>query len=151
MKEWFRNHKSFIKYLLISCFVTVVDIFLSRVGELLLFPAVFNKPTATVTANTIGVVAGFILQYILCANRVYQKKGTRIFIIFFGTFLGGLFLADGIIYFVRIILLKGNELLYVIHLISIQISLSFIIAKLASIIIPFFLMYFVRKKLIGQQ
>lgn len=115
-------------YFLISVFVTLVDIVVSRVSE---------RFVDVVIANTIGVVTGFVIQYFLCTKKVYAGSSVKTAVIFFITWLFGLGLANLIVYLVRVQLFDNREgLIY------------YLIGKGASIAIPFFITYFIRKKLI---
>lgn len=122
------KHKAFCWYFFISVLATVADVVVSRLCESLF---------SVVTANTIGVVAGFVLQYFLCTAKVYAGSTKKTAAIFFVTWLGALLLADGIVYVVRSIIFdNANGILY------------YLIGKGCSIAIPFFITYFIRKKLI---
>lgn len=125
LKEQFFLHKSFCVYFLISVFVTVLDVSTSRLCELF---------TEVVIANTIGVVVGFIVQYFLTSRHVYNSKDIIIFIKFLTTFLFGLLLANAIVYICRTWIFQDSETLF-----------AFLASKGLSIVIPFFLLYFVRK------
>ncbi len=150
ISDFFVNHKKFIIYFLISCFVTVLDISVSALGEKFIIPDIINNSTLVpVVSNAIGVVTGFIVQYFLCSKNVYNKNNMKAFLYFFLTFLVGLILAEGIIYVFRTVIFNNENLTYTI--LSFEISLSFLISKFVSIVIPFFVMYFLRKKLIGQE
>ena len=127
LKTTVKAHRSFIIYGLISVFVTVIDVAVSRLSEFAFDP---------VTANTMGVVTGFIVQYFLTARHVYNTKNLRSFAVFFGTFLIGLVLANGIVYVCRSYLFGGSDS-----------GMAFLVSKGASIVIPFFFTYFLRKKL----
>lgn len=128
IKKYITEHKSFVTYFLISVLVTVIDVIVSRISEIW-----FKE----VIANTIGVVVGFIIQYILCSHKVYKSKSIKTLVIFFVTWLLALGLADLIVYVVRELIFSGNDGM-----------IAFLTAKGASIVIPFFITYFVRKALI---
>ena len=128
INQWIKAHRSFVIYFLISVFVTLVDIVVSRVSE---------RFVDVVIANTIGVVTGFVIQYFLCTRKVYAGSSVKTAVIFFLTWLFGLGLANLIVYIVRIKIFDNREgLIY------------YLIGKGASIVIPFFILYFIRKKLI---
>ena len=77
------------------------------------------------------------MQYFLCTKKVYAGSSFRTMVIFFLTWLLGLGLAEGIIYVVRTLIFHDAEgMLY------------FLIGKGFSIVIPFFVTYFIRKMLI---
>lgn len=128
MKRILNRYKRIIIYGLISVFVTLVDVLISYAFEIIISP---------VYANTIGVVSGFILQYFLASKSVFNSRNIRTFIIFLGTFFIGLLCADVIIYICRNYIFADFSQ-----------NIAFIISKGFSILIPFFLMYFLRKWLI---
>jgi putative flippase GtrA len=121
-----------LRYFLISCLATVMDVVLvwllyKRMG----YPVV--------PSNTIGVVTGFLISYLLSARFVFPAaSGMRGFGVFFFTFIGGLVLADALIYW-------GETDLFT----AIPSPLSFLASKGLSIAVPFFVMYFVRRALYG--
>lgn len=141
LKKWINEHKSFVNYFLISCFVTVLDIAVSFGLEkclIMLFEVDASK--AALAGNAAGVVTGFIVQYFLCTKKVYAGSNAKTLIIFFFTWLLSLGLAEGIIYVVRTLIFKDAEGI-----------ICFLIGKAFSIIIPFFFTYFLRKMLIPQK
>lgn len=126
---WIKNHREFCNYFVISCSLTIFDVIFSRFCE---------RFVGVVEANTISLILGFVIQYFLCAKTVYRSNNARTAIIFFLTWLLALALADSIVYVFRVIVFENRqELLY------------FLIAKGFSIVIPFFFIYFLRKRLIG--
>lgn len=134
MKEWFMkiksivlNHKAFIMYGTISVFVTVIDVAVCRLCERFAVPVV---------ANTIGVITGFIIQYFLTARHVYNTKSMKSFELFLATFLLNLLIANGIVYVCRTFIFDNSAN-----------SIPFFISKAASIVLPFFIIYFIRKKI----
>lgn len=120
------------KYLLFSVIVTVVDAAISWFLSM-------RMNIDLQIANSIGIVIGAILHYIMSSGEVFDMKyGIAGGIIFFGTFAIGIFLANWIIsvafsiatsYFLR--------------------DFAFLVAKGFSIVIPFFALYFLRKFLYG--
>ena len=136
-KKWISDHRSFVNYFLISCFVTVLDIALSFGVEKGLTATSVAADKAALIGNAVGVITGFIVQYFLCTKKVYAGSSLRTMVIFFLTWLLGLALAEGIIYVVRTLIFHDAEgMLY------------FLIGKGFSIVIPFFITYFIRKMLI---
>jgi putative flippase GtrA len=125
-KGFFRTHKAFLMYGLISVFVTVIDVIICRVCE---------RYIHVVAANTIGVITGFIIQYFLTAKHVYNTRSKRSFVIFLATFLLNLLMANVIVYVFREFVFGGSDE-----------GLPFLISKGASIVFPFFITYFIRKK-----
>ena len=131
IKEWLNGHRQFSNYFFISLSLTFFDIIFSRFCE---------NFTGAVEANTISLVFGFIIQYFLCAKMVYGNNDARTALIFFLTWLLALAMADGIVYICRVIIFENNKgFLY------------FLIAKGFSIVIPFFFIYFLRKRLIERK
>ena len=126
IKTQYTAHKSFIWYGLISVFVTVIDVTVSRLSE---------SFVNAVVANTIGVVVGFLVQYYLTSRHVYNSKNVRTFTIFLLTFFIGLFLANLIVYFSRYYLFGGSDG-----------AMAFLVSKGLSIVLPFFVMYYLRKR-----
>ena len=128
IKHLFEKYKTLITYGLISGFVLVVDTMVSYGME-------FVVPK--IAANTIGVIPGFFIQYVLASKKVFDSANMRTFKIFAITFLLGLVLADGIIWLFRDIIFNQSEALW-----------AFLISKGVSVVVPFFLMYYIRLKLI---
>lgn len=116
----------FVYYFLISCFVTIVDIIVCRASE---------NYTNIVAANTIGVITGFAIQFCMTTRYVYGKRNIKSFIVFLLTFFIGLALANIIVYFSRNYLFNGSPT-----------TNAFLISKGISIVVPFFVMYYLRKK-----
>ena len=128
IKQWIKAHRSFVIYFLISVFFFFFFFFVSRVSE---------RFVDVVIANTIGVVTGFVIQYFLCTRKIYAGSSIKTAVIFFVTWLFGLGLANLIVYVVRVLIFHNSEgIIY------------YLIGKGASIAIPFFILYFIRKKLI---
>ena len=100
IKQWIKAHRSFVIYFLISVFVTLVDIVVSRVSE---------RFVDVVIANTIGVVTGFVIQYFLCTRKIYAGSSIKTAVIFFVTWLFGLGLANLIVYVVRVLIFENRE------------------------------------------
>ena len=90
-----------------------------------------------VMSNTIGVVTGFIVSYLLSTESVFDTKlGIAGFLVFFGTFIFGLLLADFLI-------VVSNDFTSP-HFPQ---SIAFILSKGVSVALPFFVLYFLRKYL----
>ena len=128
INRWIQQHRAFSNYFLISLSLLFFDVICSRFCE---------NFVGVVEANTISLVLGFIIQYFLCAKKVYHTNDVRTAVIFFLTWLLALVMADSIIYIFRVIIFDNRtEFLY------------FLVAKGFSIVIPFFFIYFLRKRLI---
>ena len=127
--DYYREHKEFVHYLLISVAVTIVDIVVARVLESLV---------GIVIANTVGVLTGMVLQYAMLTKKVYRNSDVRTLVIFALTFILGLIMANLIVFLCREYLFANSESL-----------IAFLISKGCSIVIPFFGIYFLRRRLIG--
>ena len=119
-------HRRFLLYGFISVFVTLVDVVVCRISERFINP---------VAANTLGVVVGFVIQYFLTSKHVYNTKNMKSFLIFLATFFAGLALANTIVYVCREHIFHGADD-----------AVAFSVSKGASIVIPFFFTYFLRKR-----
>lgn len=90
-----------------------------------------------VTANTIGVVTGFLLHYLLASKSVFDTEyGIAGFIVYLGTFLFGLTFANWLIY-------VSYHFVFTAYAVDLRILFS----KSVSIGVPFFAMYYIRKYL----
>lgn len=131
MKQLFKRFSILIRYGINSIVTTVMDTAIVWI--------LVKMGISIVAANTTGVIVGFLLGYVLTAAYVFQAaKGKMGFVIYFGTFLIGLVLADYLIWL-------GNTRLFV----AFSESVNFLLSKGLSIVVPFFVMYFLRKILYG--
>lgn len=128
LKTYCRNHKPFLIYGFVAVFVTVIDVAISFGLE-----HVVDK----MYANAAGVITGFIIQYFMSSKQVFNVRNLRAFIVYLLTFGLGLLLAELIILFSRDVLFGGVYSL-----------IAFGASKGLSIVIPFFITYFIRKKLL---
>lgn len=119
-----------LRYLSVSILSTIVDVMIVWL--------LFNLMSVSLgVSNTTGVVAGFIIGFVIAPNKVFAAgHGFWSFMVFFGTFLLGLLMAD---------------LLMVYSYAAVETYLSehlaFLFSKGVSVVIPFFFMYFARKYL----
>jgi hypothetical protein len=115
-------------YLFYSVIVSIVDI--CTVWALVRF-----SPVHLVVANTIGVVSGFLLHYLLASKSVFHTEyGISGFAIYLGTFLLGLIFANWLIY---------ASYYYVFTAYSTD--LRILLSKGVSVAVPFFALYYLRK------
>lgn len=128
IKILWEKYGQFFKYLMISAIVTVVDICVCYGLELL--------QADKLIANAAGVVAGFVIQYFLVTKHVFVGRTQRSVIVFFATFLIGLILAEITVWVVRDLVFGGADTF-----------IAFAAGKGASIVVPFFVTYTLRKKL----
>ena len=85
---WHRFEK-IIRYLFCSIISTVFDV-------AIVWCLYHLAGVSLVVANTVGVVAGFLISYVLSARQVFETRyDAASFAIFFATFLMGLVCADG--------------------------------------------------------
>ena len=125
---------------MISCFITVLDIVVSFCVEKGISAGFPDFTGAALIGNAAGVITGFIAQYILCIRKIYAGSNLRTMVIFFLTWLLNIGIAEGIIYVVRsLIFHNADGMIY------------FLVGKGVSIVIPFFITYFLRKKLIPEK
>lgn len=90
-----------------------------------------------VTANTIGVVTGFLLHYFLASKTVFDTEyGAGGFIIYLTTFLFGLAFANWLIFM---------SYHYIFH--AFALDLRILMSKGVSVAVPFFVMYYIRRYL----
>ncbi len=128
----YRKLPPMAKYLAISVFVTVID---TAVVWILSMQLSVNLTAA----NTAGVIVGQIIHYSMASGQVFDMEfGPIGAVIYFGTFVLGLLLANWIITtaFSLSVELLGDHL-------------AFLFAKGCSIVGPFFALYFLRKFLYG--
>lgn len=126
--EKYKSYPTSITYFLNSCFITGLD-----VACVWILYKLFD--VNVVAANTAGVLLGFVVGYILTAKFVFRTaEGVIGFAVYFVTFLIGLVLADWLIY-------TGETALFV----QMQEQFRFLFSKGLSIVVPYFVMYFMRK------
>lgn len=133
-----QEYKRFLKYFLISIIVTLIDIIVCYLLENYMLPNSIQLNIKILVANTTGIIVGFVIQFFLVSKHVYNKSDMTTLTKFFLTFLLGLFLQDTIIVISRHFIFEGSST-----------GVAFITSKLFSIAIPFFFIYYVRRKWIG--
>jgi len=117
-------------YFVYSVIVTIIDT--GIVWALVRFTS-----THLVTANTIGVITGFLIHYLLASKTVFKTEyGIAGFVIYLATFLFGLSFANWLI-------VMSYEYVFMAYAVDLRILLS----KGVSIGVPFFAMYYMRKHL----
>ncbi len=130
LKQILKDKFALSKYFLYSVIVAVID-------TIIVWLLTRQNLTHLVMANTIGVSIGFVLHYLLSSKSVFKTRYSVIgFIIYLGTFFVGLFAANWLIY-------VSYQYIFVDYMMDLRILLS----KGVSIIVPFFLMYFLRRYL----
>lgn len=117
-------------YFLYSVIVSIIDT--GIVWGLVRF-----SPIHLVTANTIGVITGFFLHYILASKSVFNTEyGLAGFIVYLATFLFGLVFANWLIF-----------VSYHYAFNAYSVDLRILLSKGVSVGVPFFAMYYIRKQL----
>ena len=124
------RYRRILHYLLNSCIVTVLDI-----GVVWILHYAFR--INLVLANTCGVIVGTMIGYYLTSKFVFEgAKGKRGVLVYLATFILGLVLANSLIYL-------GDNFLFI----GLKEHWKFLFSKGISIVIPFFILYGIRKKL----
>lgn len=130
MKFLLKGQIAIANYLFYSVIVTLVDT--GIVWTLVRFSA-----THLVAANTIGVITGFLLHYILASKSVFHTEyGIGGFMIYLATFLFGLGFANWLIF------MSYHHVFF-----AYSVDLRILLSKGVSIAVPFFVLYYLRKHL----
>lgn len=130
IKKLLLGHYAISRYFYYSVIVAIFDV--AIVWGLLRF-----TDTHLVAANTIGVVSGFLFHYILASKSVFRTEyGVAGFLVYLVTFLFGLLLANSLIY-------VSYEFLFF----RLPEDLRILASKGVSVAVPFFVMYYLRKRL----
>lgn len=132
MIDLIKKYSRFLKYGIISVIITIIDVIVVRL--------LYLNDIKLVYANTAGMITGSIVQFILNSKFTFKNEINLKYLIYhFGTFLFGVWLANTIIDFSYNLLLKNISEVF-----------SFYIAKGLSIILPFFVLYFIRAYLFNE-
>ncbi len=122
------KYKKIMKYLSYSILSTILDVIVVWIT----FHMIGIHLAA---ANTLGILAGFILSYILSIKTVFDTQhSSGAFTIYFLTSVLGTILANYLI-----------TTTYDLSIIYVPEWFAFFLSKGVSIILPFFIMYFIRK------
>lgn len=126
----YRKCEKILQYLFFSILSTILDVTVVWIS--------FHILNINLTiSNTIGVILGFFVSYILSSKTIFDTKfGFSGFAIYFSTFILGLFLANYLI-----------TTSYEFSIIYCAEWLAFLFSKGVSIVVPFFALYFSRKYL----
>lgn len=130
LKQILKDKFALSKYFLYSVIAAIID-------TVIVWALTRQNLTHLVAANTIGVSIGFVLHYLLSSRSVFKTRYSITgFIIYLGTFFIGLLAANWLI-------CVFYQYIFVDYMMDLRILLS----KGVSIVVPFFLMYFLRKYL----
>lgn len=115
-----------VKYFIISCLATGIDFSISY----LLYEKVLVN---YLVASNLGIISGFVFQYFVSMKYIFKNNNVISSItVYIGTFILGMIIANSTIW------------------VSFKvIKLAFTVSKGLSIIIPFFITYFIRKKILS--
>lgn len=130
IRKYLSSHKAFLIYIACSIAAAMVDY---AVGWVMLRSFHLH----ILAANTAAILSGAILHYILTSLFVFKvKTNLASSIVYIITFVTGFLLQNGLIWFLYDILLTdfGEKLRY-------------FISKGFSLVIPFLLIFYLRKKL----
>lgn len=129
IKNLINKHRQLVAYALVTIFISVVDIVIVRL--------LLSFDIKIWIANTVGVISGSLLQYILVLKFAFKiEHSNDKLLIHIATFLIGLLIADLIIHYSYLFLLEMFTK-----------NMSFFIAKILSMLGTFFVTFFLRKKL----
>jgi len=130
IKLLIRGKVAIANYFIYSVIVTVVDT--GIVWTLVRFSTIH-----LIAGNTIGVITGFLLHYMLASKSVFNTEyGIAGFIIYLATFLFGLGFANWLIF------MSYHYVFY-----AQSVDLRILLSKGISIAVPFFALYYIRKYL----
>lgn len=127
------DYRRLLTYGLISVVVTVIDVLLVR--------RLFLASTPLMVANAAGTVTGSFVQFVLNALFTFHNRMTLKNLIYhFSTMLLGLLVGNGVIW-----------ISYHVMMGSFSEVISFYVSKGLAIVVPFFVMYALRVRLLGGQ
>lgn len=122
LKEILSKYRRIFRYGINSIIVTIFD-------TIIVFLLFSYLGVNLIVSNSIGILVGFLIHYYISIKTVFAMESNRIaFIVYLGSSLIGLVVADYII-------LTFYEML----------GFSLLLSKIASIVIPFFIIYNIRK------
>ena len=126
----FQRFRKILQYLFYSILSTILDV-------IVVWIAFHMAGIGLATANTMGIVTGFIVSYVLSLKSVFDTKhGISAFSVYLFTSLIGMVLANWLI-----------TTTYDFSILYCPEWLAFLFSKGVSVVLPFFVMYFMRKYL----
>ena len=125
-----QRFRRILQYLFYSILSTVLDV-------LVVWIAFHMADIDLAVANTMGIITGFILSYVLSLKSVFETQhGIPAFAIYLSTSVIGMFLANYLI-----------TTTYEFSILYCPEWFAFLLSKGISVVLPFFVMYFMRKYL----
>jgi putative flippase GtrA len=130
LEQLLKKYHKIISYVITSCFTAMIEL-----GVGLAMIKIFSF--STVAANTVGIIIGSAVHYLLVTNKVFEKKtDIKTAAVYIATFLIGMLLQNTVVYF-------SDKLLSQ----YLTTDLSYSVSKGLSLAVSFALMYQLRKKL----
>lgn len=114
------------KYFFVSCMASVLDFCISYL--------LYRKMgLGYITACNSGIISGFIFQCALCTRYIFKTDNLlNSLLVYLATFIMGIFLADCTMW-------TGYGVM----------KLPFLFSKALSMMVPFFITYFIRRRFLG--
>ena len=128
--KWLQKYIKITQYLFYSILSTILD-------TCIVWIAFHMAGLGLSVSNTLGIIAGFILSYVISVKKVFDAQhSSGAFIIYLSTSVIGMFAANYLI-----------TTTYRLTIAYVPKWFAFFLSKGVSIVLPFFLMYFMRKYL----
>ncbi|MEG2569873.1 MAG: hypothetical protein RSA70_00380 [Clostridia bacterium] len=133
IRTFFNSLNPIFRYMSYSAFVTVLD-----VSTVWIMVQLLGVPL--VISNTSGMIIGFVVHYLLASKSVFSTSfGIYGFIIYLATFILGICIANVLIVFCTSHIFA-----------SLDGNLRLLISKAVSMLIPFFILYGIRRVAFAQ-
>ncbi len=130
MIKLFQRFQRILQYLFYSILSTILDV-------IVVWIAFHMAEVDLAVANTMGIITGFLLSYVLSVKTVFDTRhDISAFAVYLSTSAVGMLLADGLI-----------VTAYELSIPYCPKHFAFLLSKGVSVVLPFFLMYFMRKYL----
>lgn len=124
----FQRFRKILQYLFYSILSTILDV-------IVVWIAFHMAGIDLAIANTMGIVTGFVLSYVLSLKSVFEARhGISAFTVYLSTSAVGMLLANFLI-----------TSTYDLSILYCPKWIAFLLSKGVSVVLPFFVMYFMRK------
>lgn len=124
----FQRFRKILQYLFYSILSTILDV-------IVVWIAFHMAGIDLAIANTMGIVTGFVLSYVLSLKSVFEARhGISAFTVYLSTSAVGMLLANFLI-----------TSTYDLSILYCPKWFAFLLSKGVSVVLPFFVMYFMRK------